>query len=154
MGSEQFSGNTCNWKIALPPFLWVAVSAIAAYDANELTLGASEAQIKKTFPNAHCRELEWPSRAAERRCDDSRMRFGGVDASVTFYLKRDAVEGFDVRFDRRELARVKNFLVTRYGEPASESETPPAVEWRANGERARLSAEQGRRRASLFVWRG
>ena len=65
-------------------------NAGAAYDANDLTLGASEAQIKKNFPNAYCRELEWPSRAAERRCDDSRISFAGVDASVTFYLKRGA----------------------------------------------------------------
>ena len=126
----------------------------AAYDANDLTLGASEAQIKKHFPNAHCRELEWPSRAAERRCDDSRIRFGGADASVTFYLKRDAVEGFDVRFDRRELAKVKEFLLSRYGKPESESETPLTVEWRESDERARLTADASRRRASLFVWRG
>ena len=126
----------------------------AAYDANDLTLGVSEAQIRKNFPNAHCRDLEWPSRAAERRCDDSRMRFGGVDASVTFYLKRDAVEGFDVRFDRRELPKVKEFLFSRYGKPASETEKPPTVGWQGNGERARLTADESRRRASLFVWRG
>jgi hypothetical protein len=148
MGSEQLFRTTGVL------FAFAAWSAIAAYDANDLTLGASETQIKKSFPNAYCRELEWPSRAAERRCDDSRISFAGVDASVTFYLKRGAVEGFDVRFDRRELARVKDFLVKRYGKPASEGETPPAVEWQAVGERARLSAEQGRRRASLLVWRG
>src|SRR5205085_9417795 len=148
MGSEQLF-RTTGLLLVL-----AAANAGAAYDANDLTLGASEAQIKKNFPNAHCRELEWPSRAAERRCDDSRISFAGVDASVTFYLKRGAVEGFDVRFDRRELARVKDFLVKRYGKPASEGETPPAVEWQAVGERARLSAEQGRRRASLLVWRG
>lgn len=148
MGSQQLFRTTGLL------FAFAASSAIAAYDANDLTLGASETQIKKSFPNAHCRELEWPSRAAERRCDDSRISFAGVDASVTFYLKRGAVEGFDVRFDRRELARVKDFLVKRYGKPASEGETPPAVEWQSVGERARLSAEQGRRRASLLVWRG
>ena len=49
---------------------------------------------------------------------------------------------------------MKDFLVKRYGKPASEGETPPAVEWQSVGERARLSAEQGRRRASLLVWRG
>ena len=148
MGSDQLFRTT---GLLL---LLAAANAGAAYDANDLTLGASEAEIKKNFPNAYCRELEWPSRAAERRCDDSRISFAGVDASVTFYLKRGAVEGFDVRFDRRELARVKDFLVKRYGKPASEGETPPAVEWQAVGERARLSAEQGRRRASLLVWRG
>jgi len=146
--------ESCFRKIALTPFLWVAVGAMAAYDVNDLTLGASEGQIKQHFPNVNCRALEWQSRAADRRCDDSRIRFGGVDASVTFYLKRDALEGFDVRFDRRELARVKQFVDGRYGKPAREGQTPPSAEWKSDGERARLSAEASRRRASLFVWRG
>src|SRR5207249_6512167 len=99
----------------------VAFAAAAAYDVNDVTLGASERDIRQHFPNAYCRALEWPSRAADRRCDDSRMSFGGVDASVTFYLKRDSVEGFDVRFDQREIARVLRFLQSRYGKPL---ETP------------------------------
>src|SRR4051812_2718305 len=66
--------------------LLAAANAGASYDLNDLTLGASEAEIKKNFPNAYCRELEWPSGAAERRCDDSRISVAGVDASVTFYL--------------------------------------------------------------------
>jgi hypothetical protein len=131
-----------------------AGSAAAAYDVNDVPLGASEAQIKQHFPAANCRALEWPSRAADWRCDDSRIRFAGVDASVTFYLKRDAVEGFDVRFDRRAFDAVKQFLLTRYGKSASEREKPTTVEWQTNGERARLNAEATRRRASLLVWRG
>jgi hypothetical protein len=143
----------CNRKIAVTPFLLiVAGAALAAYDVNDVTLGASEKQIKEKFPYANCRPLEWPSRAAERRCDDSRMTFAGVDASVTFYLKRDAVEGFDVRFDHRELERVINLLRTRYGAPAEEA--PLRVLWKQKNERAVLTSEQGRRRASLLVSRG
>ena len=138
----------------------VASAASAAYDLNDVKLGASEADIRQHFPNAHCRPLEWPSRAADRRCDDSRMSFAGADASVTFYLKRDSLEGFDVRFDQRELATVLKFLQSRYGKPLAEPPAPltPAapvsVEWKAAGERARLTSEHGRRRASLLVWRG
>ena len=128
--------------------------AAAAYDANDVTLGASERRIKERFPHANCRELEWPSRAADRRCDDSRITFGGVDASVTFYLKRDAVEGFDVRFDHRALERVSAFLRTRYGEPVEQGPAPRKLEWKKGAERAALTSEQGRRRASLLVWRG
>jgi len=140
-------------KADLTPFilLLVARAALAAYDVNGVTLGASESDIKKVFPAANCRPLEWPSRAAERRCDDSRTTFGGVDASVTFYLKADAVEGFDVRFDHGDVKRVVDFLHERYGAPAAGK---PALEWKAKGERARLSAEKSRRRASLLVWRG
>ena len=134
--------------------LLLGANALAAYDANEVSLGASEKQIKERFPYANCRALEWPSRAAERRCDDSRVSFGGIDASITFYLKHDAVEGFDVRFDRREFQRLSDFLRKRYGQPAEESAEPLRVEWKSKAERAVLSAEQGRRRASLLVSRG
>src|SRR5258708_29313436 len=130
MGSEQFSCNTfvrslrCYRKIALTPFLLLALRAVAAYDANEVTLGASEQQIKQHFPYVNCRALEWPSRAAERRCDDSRVAFGGIDASITFYLKRDAVEGFDVRVDRREFERMTELLRKRYGKPVEQRARP------------------------------
>jgi len=158
-------------KVDLTPFVLalVAGAAGAAYDVNEVKLGASERDIKQHFPNAHCRALEWPSRAADRRCDDSRMSFGGVDASVTFYLKRDSVEGFDVRFDQREIAAVLKFLQSRYGKPLEtpanpqppakpsspkKDEAPVSAEWKRAEERARLASEHGRRRASLLVWRG
>ena len=138
----------------------MAVSALAAYDANDVKLGATERDIQQHFPNAHCRALEWPSRAADRRCDDSRIMFAGIDASVTFYVKKDSVEGFDVRFDQREVDRVLKYLRERYGDPYTEvglpykPELPAKVEWQAKDERARLTAEPSRRRASLFVWRG
>ena len=126
----------------------------AAYDVNDIGLGASERDIKQHFPNAHCRGLEWPTRAADRRCDDSRISFEGVDASVTFYLKRDALEGFDVRFDRGDVARMLAQLRKRYGKPASESPKLTEVEWQGAAERARLTADPSRRRASLLLWRG
>ena len=131
-----------------------AFPVAAAYDVNDVLLGASEKRIKERFPYANCRPLEWPTRAADRRCDDSRIQFGGVDASVTFYLRRDAVEGFDVRFDRRELERVVEFLRKRYGAPAAEGPDPVKAEWKDKAERAVLTAEQSLRRASLLVSRG
>jgi len=160
MGTDPIYRGLTKSKWGLSPFILalVAGAASAAYDANDVTLGATERDIKQRFPNAHCRVLEWPSRAAERRCDDSRISFGGVDASVTFYLKRDSVEGFDVRFDHHDTATVLKYLQSRYGKPvAAPAATPPApvtVEWKGTGEQARLSSEPGRRRASLFVWRG
>ena len=134
----------------------LAGPAAAAFDLNEVTLGASEQQIKGKFPEANCRALEWPSRAAERRCDDSRIKVGGIDASVTFYLKQNAVEGFDLRFEKAQLERMTKFLLERYGKPAAQKGDAlgTMIEWKAKGERARLTAEQGRRRASLLVWRG
>jgi hypothetical protein len=142
-------------KIALTPFLLLFIgSAFAAYDVNEVTLGASEKQIKARFPDAHCRPLEWPTRAAERRCDDSRVKLGGIDASITFYLKRDAVEGFDVRFDREQLERMMKFLLERYGKPLAEGPDPVKLEWKDKDAHAVLTAEPKRRRASLLVSRG
>jgi|SRR5579859_21170 len=164
MGSEQFSCNTqgcartCYRKIALTPFLLLTFQALAAYDINDVPLGATEKDLKRHFPQANCRPLEWPSRAADRRCDDSRVTFAGVDASVTFYLRRNAVEGFDVRFDHRDLEPVLKYLRARYGAPALEGRGPVRARWedkRKDGaERAVLSSEKGRRRASLLVSRG
>src|SRR5918911_1668307 len=120
MGSDQIF-RTAGLMLVL-----AAGAAAAAYDANDVKLGATERDIKQRFPNAHCRELEWPSRAAERRCDDSR---------ITFYVKKNSVEGFDVRFDQREVDRVVKYLRARYGEPESEiglpykPEAPAKVEW-------------------------
>ena len=132
----------------------VAPSAAAAYDANNVALGASENDIKKRFPSAYCKALEWASRAADRRCDDSRITFAGVDASVTFYLRRNAVEAFDVRFDHRDLQLALKYLRQRYGTPALEGTGPLLAQWKDKAERAVLTSEKGRRRASLLVSRG
>jgi hypothetical protein len=95
-------------------------SAYAAFDVNSVMLGAPEAEVKRRFPSANCKKLEWESRAADRRCDDSRINFGGVEARVTFYLRKDKVEAFDVRFDSRDLEPVVAFVKQRYGAPATE----------------------------------
>ncbi len=148
-------------------FLWLVLSAAslawAAYDVNGVVLGAAEQDIRRQFPSAHCKPLEWQSRAADRRCDDSRIRFGGAEARVTFYLRRDKVEAFDVRFDTRDLDRVVGFLKERYGKPATEQrdtlgdKKPRQVYkalWEGKEERAALVGQFDKRRASLLVSRG
>ena len=47
--------------------LLACAAAQAAFDINEITLGASEADVRRRFPSAHCKKLEWESRAADRR---------------------------------------------------------------------------------------
>ena len=155
-------------KLALVPFLLAALPAAAAYDVKELKIGAAEADVKRVLPSAHCKALEWKSKAADRRCDDSRVVFGGVEVRVTFYLKKDAVEAFDVRFDTKELDRFVGFLKSRYGKPASESrdvygnpgkDRKPGREvykvlWEKDGERATLAAQLEKRTASMLVSRG
>lgn len=153
----------------LVPTLFVlavaAAPARAAYDANGVALGAAEQAVLKQFPSAHCKPLQWKSRAADRRCDDAKVSFGGVGARITFYLKNDKVEAFDVRFDTRDAERVAAFLKSRYGAPSAETRDKvetrggPArdiykVRWEKNGERALITALMEKRRASLLVWRG
>lgn len=145
---------------------WVFLcTANAAYDANGVALGAPESAVKARFPSAYCRPLEWTSLAADRRCDDSRASIGGVKARITFYLRQDAVEAFDVRFDTRDLERLLEVLRKSYGKPASEGreklerEGKPAREfyrarWEERGAQAVLSAELEKRRAALLVYRG
>ena len=143
---------------------FVALPA-AAYDINGVTLGAPEDRIKQQFPSAHCKALEWASMAADRRCDDGRAQFGGFEVRVTFYLKKDAVEAFDIRFDGRDAERFAGFLKKRYGAPRSElrdkieRKDKPGRElykvlWEGKGERAVLSSQKGDRRATLSVARG
>jgi hypothetical protein len=152
-------------KFVLTPFLLVAPAAAASYDINEVKLGADEAAVKRAFPSARCKPLEWESRAAERRCDDSRAAFGGVSMRVTFYLRKNAVQAFDLRFSTGDVERLAEFLKSRYGAPASETRdeierkgksarrTYRAV-WERDGERAVLTALFEKRTASLLVSRG
>ena len=144
----------------------LAFPAFAALDVREVALGAKEREIRQKFPSAHCKALEWKSKAADRRCDDSRVSFGGVEVQVTFYLRKDVLEAFDVRFDTKELERFVAFLKTRYGAPKSEqkdayprgkSEKPRQVYkalWENGKDRAVLTAQLEKRRASMLVSRG
>jgi hypothetical protein len=142
-----------------------AASAFAAYEVNGITLGASEREVKQAFPSAYCQLLEWKSVAAERRCDDSRVSFGGAPARVTFYLKHDKVQAIDVGFDPRDSERVIAFLKTQYGDPASERTdtiTRQGKEdrkiykaaWRDGDVTAQVTVRLGTRYGQLEVARG
>lgn len=150
--------------LSLILLLGIARTALA-FDANGVALGATEREVKDAFPSAHCQPLEWKSAAADRRCDDARVSFAGVRARVTFYLKEDAVQAFDLRFSPDDRERVVRFLKARYGDPKSERvdvfrrEGKPErrvykVRWESGQDKALLSAQLDRRRAGLEVWRG
>jgi hypothetical protein len=151
-------------RIALAGVLVVSLApAYAAYDANEVPLGASEKALLQRFPAAHCTPLQWKSEAADRRCDDAKVLIGGVAGRITFYLKRDRLEAFDVRFESKDAERLAAFLKNRYGAPADETraklEAPRSgqlykVAWKKGDERALLTSQTEKRRASLTVWRG
>ncbi|HZM33544.1 MAG TPA: hypothetical protein VFC18_03540 [Burkholderiales bacterium] len=135
-----------------------ALPAAASYDANGVPLGAHERQVKQRYPSAYCKALEWSSLAADRRCDDSRADFAGVRARITFYLKNDAVQAFDVRFDSKQLQRLMPTLREKYGKPDVESEDPERrffrAEWKTKTDRAVLVSDLEKHRASLLVSRG
>lgn len=137
----------------------------AAYDANGVALGASERDVRMAFPSAYCKPLEWESRAADRRCDDARVSFGGVEGRITFYLRKDAVQAFDLRFDTKDVKRLMEVLRKTYGAPATE--TKDAFErrgkdgkeiyrarWEQGKDRAVLVAPMEKKRAQLSVSRG
>jgi hypothetical protein len=138
---------------------------LAALDIKDIALGAKEQDIKRVFPSAHCRALQWESKAADRRCDDSRVGFGGVEVQVTFYLRKDVLEAFDVRFDTKEIERFVAFLKSRYGAPVTETKDTfqrkdrgerhvYKVLWEDGKQRAVLTAQLEKRRASMLVSRG
>ena len=142
-----------------------AAGAAHAFDANGVALGASEAQVKKAFPSALCKPLEWASRAADRRCDDAKISFGGAEARITFYLRKGSIQAFDVRFDTRDLDRVGAFVKSRYGKPLAEGtdkierQGKPAREvykarWEKGADRALLVSQMEKKRSTLTVSRG
>ena len=147
--------------------LAAAFPAAAAYDANGVALGASEQEIKKAFPSAYCKPLEWKSDASDRRCDDAKAAVGGIAVRVTFYLKKDALQAFDLRFDTKDLDKVAALLKERYGKPVSEvrDEIEPKaakargkalykVLWQAGRDRAVLVSQLEKKRSQLTVSRG
>ena len=151
-------------RISFFAMLLAALPA-AAYDVNGLALGAHEGEVKKRFPSIHCQELQWKSLAADRRCDDSKVVFGGAEVRITVYLKKSAVQAFDLRFDPKDAERIAAFAKSRYGAPVSEArdniETPGKptrqiykVLWEKGGERAVLVAQPDKRRGTLSVSRG
>lgn len=137
----------------------------AGFDVNGVRLGDSELAIKKSFPGIRCKPLEWKTAAADRRCDDANVPFAGIESRVTFYLKSDAVQGFDVRFEMSNVDPVANFLRGHYGKPLSEKREKIIRKnkeqrevfkmlWEQGRDSALLSALSTGKRASLSVSRG
>ena len=146
--------------------LFFVAGAASAYDANGVSLGASEKTVLKQFPTAHCQALQWTSRAADRRCDDAKVVIGGVESRITFYLKQDQVQAFDVRFQPKDADRLATFLKKRLGTPSGETRDKIEaadkrgtgelykVAWRKGPERAVLTSQSEKRRAFYTVSRG
>ncbi|MDH3320193.1 MAG: hypothetical protein OEO84_10950 [Betaproteobacteria bacterium] len=144
--------------------LALAAAPAWGFDANGVTLGASEAEVQKGFPTARCKPMEWRTAAADRRCDDAPVRFGGVDARISFFLKANAVQAFDVRFEAPQLERMAQFLKEHYGPPETEARetierrgAPREIyklRWKQGADHAVLTSQHGRRRVDLNVWRG
>jgi hypothetical protein len=152
-------------KHLLVAILFAPAAAFGAFDANGVKLGDNELAVKKVFPGIHCKPLEWKSDAADRRCDDAKIPFGGVEARVTIYLKSDSVRGFDVRFDSNQMDTVADYLKRRFGKPLSESRDKIVRKgkeerevykmlWEQGADKAMLSSLSTGKRASLSVSRG
>ncbi|HEX7052381.1 MAG TPA: hypothetical protein VF211_00425 [Burkholderiales bacterium] len=142
--------------LALAALALLAPAAHAGVDIDGLALGLSERAVLRRLPSAHCQPLQWKSLAADRRCDDSRARVAGLEVRITVYLKSDAVEAFDVRFDSRDAERMAQLASERFGAKpvAKAGEKVRTLRWQGHGERGLLSTQPGERRASLLVWRG
>jgi hypothetical protein len=135
------------------------------YALNGVPLGGTESEVKKRFPAAHCKALEWKTDAADRRCDDARIAVAGVEAKVTFYLKANAIQAFDLRFDTKDLDKIVGELKGNFGAPKSETRDVIArkgkedrevlkVLWEAGRDRAVLTALKDKKRGQLEVSRG
>jgi hypothetical protein len=147
--------------------VWVGVAVPAQsanFDANGVTLGASEQEIKKAFPSALCKPLEWTSTAAERRCDDAKIVIGGIPARITLYLKKDVVQAIDLRFETKDAERMAAFLKKRYGAPMAETRDTIVdkdtkrevykVRWERGKDYAVLTSLSTARRGEVTIARG
>jgi hypothetical protein len=134
----------------------LAHAAVAAPGFDGLALGASERAVKQRLPDAHCQPLQWQSRAADRRCDDSRAKLAGIEVRITVYLNADSVEAFDVRFDSRDSPAIEKLATAYFGAApvTRDTEKMHTLRWQAKGEHGLLGTQQGQRRASLLIWRG
>ena len=145
--------------------LCLATTPVSAYDINGVALGGREAEVQKAFPSARCKPLEWKSDAADRRCDDARISLGGAEARITVFLKGGAIQAMDLRFNGKDLERVKEALRARWGAPQVEAtETFAAkdrkdrsvykIRWEKGPDRAVLTAQLDKKRATLEISRG
>ena len=136
-----------------------------AYDINGIAIGGNEVDAKKAMPSTNCKPLEWKSDAADRRCDDSRVAVGGVESRITVFLKAGVIQAYDLRFDIKELERMKAHLKARWGAPLAEATEVISrkdkedrkvfkMRWEKGEERAVLTAQLEKKRVSLEVSRG
>jgi len=145
----------------------LAALPVLAFDVGNVKLGGKELDVKKAHPSAHCKPLEWKSDAADRRCDDARVSLAGVQVKLTAFLKADSIQAIDLRFDTRDLEKVKEVLRARWGAPLAEATETFATKdkgqkdrsvfkmrWEKGADRAILSARLEQRRGGVEISRG
>ena len=136
-----------------------------AYDLNGIAIGGKEMDAKKAMPSTLCKPLEWKSDASDRRCDDAKVPVGGVETRITVFLKAGVIQAYDARFDIKDLERMKAHLKARWGAPLAEATEVISrkdkedhkvfkMRWEKGEERAVLTAQLEKKRASLEVSRG
>lgn len=144
---------------------WLLAAPALAFDVNGIKLGGSELEVKKSIPGVHCKALEWKSDAADRRCDDARVGVGGVETRFTVFLKAGAIQAYDIRFDVKDLERMKTHLRSSWGAPLGEVTDVIAqrdkierkvfkMRWEKGADRAILTAQLEKKRVNLEVSRG
>jgi hypothetical protein len=145
--------------------LWLLAVPALAYEVNGIRLGGREIDVKKAMPSALCKPLEWKSDAADRRCDDAKVPLGGVETRIAVFFKAGVVQAYDIRFDVKDLERVKSQLKANWGEPLAEATEVIArqgkpdrkvfkMRWERGADRAVLVAQLEKKRASIEVSRG
>jgi len=153
------------FRILLLLQLCLAALPALAFELNGIALGGQEVDVKKAFPSTHCKALEWKTDAADRRCDDSKAPIGGIPTLVTVFLKAGVIQAYDIRFDIKELDRMKAHLRAKWGAPLSEATEVISrrdkedrkvfkMRWDKGADRAILAAQLEKKRGTLEVSRG
>ncbi len=151
-------------KLLLALALCLSLPAFG-YELSGIKLGGKEIDVKKAFPSAHCKELEWKSDAADRRCDDAQVSLGGAQAKITVFIKAGVIQAYDLRFEMKELERVTAHLKSRWGAPLSETTEVISKKgkddrkvfkalWEKGSDRAAVIAQLEQKRGAIEVSRG
>jgi len=142
----------------------LAAPPSGTFEAGGVALGASEVAVMKAYPSARCQPMAWKTEAADRRCDDAAAGFAGAEARIAFYLRKDRLQAFDVRFRASDLERVAAYVKGRWGEPDADrvevygrrgdEREVRKLRWKKGADQAVITSHVGRSRAELNVWRG
>jgi len=100
--------------------LLFAGNALAAYDGRRRASRRERERRQEALPQRPLQAARIRKRGGRAPLRRRQAVFAGMETRITFYLKKDAVVAFDVRFDVKFTEKMASTLRGRYGKPSTE----------------------------------